>query len=232
LDSNGGGYRVLHEFEVLGETRLQTPVAHGDHVYGVMILGSPRENGAIYRVGRDGQNFEVLHTFTNDANEGYFPREFAIDDSTIYGSVPGGSSTVLGSFTGSVYKMNTDGSGFEVLHDFPLSGAIGLHVDGSKLYGLTREPSGATAVFQMNTDGTDYHLLHSFADRSIRYGGTWITVIDGQIFGTTDRGGQFGAGTVFTISIPEPCSLWLASTGFTIAVIAFAYRRPRGRASQ
>src|SRR5208282_5905797 len=81
---------------------------------------------------------------------------------------------------GTVFKINTDGSGFQTLHTFYGSqgGATGNPADGAEpdgsltasgntLIGTTRQggASGNGAVFEMNTDGTGFTLLDSLGGR-------------------------------------------------------------------
>ena len=80
-----------------------------------------------------------------------------------------------GSSGGTIFSMQTDGSAFQVLHNFSTLGADGyqprseLIVLGSQLYGTTelggvfetpKNPGGT--AFRLNLDGTGYERIHSF----------------------------------------------------------------------
>ena len=86
--------------------------------------------------------FNLLHSFLDAGNsDGSFPQYGAptVSGSTLYGmTVQGGSSD-----SGAAFKMNTDGTGFTLLHTFTGGGSDGsfpygsLTLDGSTLYGMT-----------------------------------------------------------------------------------------------
>jgi uncharacterized repeat protein (TIGR03803 family) len=129
----------------------------------------------------------------------------------------GGSSDV-----GTIFKINTDGTGFTLLHEFSGSdgaypGSGGLTLEGSTLYGTTAEggSNDRGTVFQINTDGTGFTLLHEFSGSD----GAWphgsLTLDGATLYGMTLYGGSFGSGTVFSIAVPEPriSPLLLAGVG-------------------
>ena len=65
--------------------------------------------------------------------------------------------------------MNTDGTGFTLLHTFAAATGDGwsplgsLTLVGNTLYGMTRQGGGgAGTIFEINTDGTNYNRLHTF----------------------------------------------------------------------
>ncbi len=113
---------------------------------------------------------------------------------------------------GTVFAVNTNGSGFTNLHSFTGSDGAnpyaGLILSGNTLYGTAQQggSSGAGAVFAINTDGTGFTNLHSFSAlvsgtnsdganpqaRSILSGNT--------LYGTASAGGSSGNGTVFSLS--------------------------------
>ena len=62
---------------------------------------------------------------------------------------------------GVVFAINTDGSGFSVLHHFDDVGAsptAGLVLSGGTLYGL-----GGSNLFALNANGTGFTNLHQFS---------------------------------------------------------------------
>src|SRR6266496_3550408 len=86
-------------------------------------------------------------------------------DGTLYGTANDGEGTVAGT----VFKLNSDGTGFTVLKMFTNSveGSLpygGLVLSGSTLYGTTSEggTNGSGTVFKLNTDGSGYTVLKNF----------------------------------------------------------------------
>jgi len=137
------------------------------------------------------------------------------NDEALYGSTHAG-----GSYNGgTVFKLNQDGSGYRVLHDF--RGADGYEpvtalVEGrdGMLYGTTIR--GGTfdqgTVFKIGKDGGNFSLLHSFPDIS---GSPWGGIVegrDGVLYGTTFNYGNQQFGTVFSLNED--------GTGFTLCIVS------------
>jgi uncharacterized repeat protein (TIGR03803 family) len=112
----------------------------------------------------------------------------------------GGAS---GTFGGTIFKMNTDGTGYSILKSF--SGAYPqgqLILGGSTLYGMTGYdgPNGVGTVFKMNMDGTGYTTLHNFT-----YPGDGnnpaesLTLVGTTLYGTTTTGPGGNFGTIFQL---------------------------------
>jgi uncharacterized repeat protein (TIGR03803 family) len=156
--------------------------------------------GNIFAVNADGTGLTTLHSF---ANNGGPTSLIQGSDGRLYGTtIGGGASGSDASNKGTIFAVNTDGTGFATLHSFtggndganPYGGLIQLG-DG-RLYG-TATYGGADAdgtVFVVNTDGTGFTTLYTFT------GGTdgsapcdsLIQGSDGRLYGTA-CGGDGGA---------------------------------------
>src|SRR6185503_15792040 len=112
------------------------------------------------------QTFMTLHNFSG--SDGANPYAGLITNSsanTLYGTAAyGGSGEV-----GTVFAVNTDGSGFTTLHDFDYvndraNPYAGLILSGNTLYGTASEGGNFDegTVFSVNTGGTGFTTLHSF----------------------------------------------------------------------
>jgi uncharacterized repeat protein (TIGR03803 family) len=111
------------------------------------------------------QTFTTLHSFTGTLwpvggpnSDGAAPKgTLLLSGSTLYGTAGDGGS----SGNGTVFAVNTDGSGFTNLHSFTGSDGggpeAGLILSGNTLYGTT-----AGGVFAVNTDGSAFTSLLSF----------------------------------------------------------------------
>jgi hypothetical protein len=142
-----------------------------------------------------------------------------LDGNTLYGLTTGGGN----SCGGTAFKMNTDGSSYQILHSFYSFGGVpygDLVLSNGILYGLANQggktPRGA--VFQMTTNGSSYAILHTFGgsgDGQKPYGSP--TLSGGTIYGMTPLGGasNYNSGVVFSLHLPLVTSTNLpaATTG-------------------
>jgi uncharacterized repeat protein (TIGR03803 family) len=118
----------------------------------------------------DFPNYSILHNFMGGTGDGSTPWYGApvLSGSSLYGMTGGGGKYTI---CGTLYRINTDGTGYQVLHwfdmDDPNDGWAphgGLTLSGSTLYGCTRigGPGGGGTVFKMNTNGSGYQQLGHF----------------------------------------------------------------------
>ncbi len=163
----------------------------------------------VFKVAPDGTE-SVLHTFTGPP-DGYGPSVASlILDSAgdIYGTTPYGGDAGIGI----VFELTPSGQE-TILHTF--SGVDG-GTDGSEPFGgLVRDTAGnlygTTAaggtfnngtVFELSPDGTET-VLHSFkwhTGDGVGPVGNLVRDSSGNLYGTTNGGGAYGAGTVFEVT--------------------------------
>ena len=103
---------------------------------------------------------------------------------------------------GSIWSMNTDGSGFTVLHQGVASGL--LKGSDGMFYGIGGEGAAGT-VFRLNVDGSDYTVLHTFSASYLEGLGQSQLVegTNGMLYGTAQSGGPggyYGDGTIFGLN--------------------------------
>jgi uncharacterized repeat protein (TIGR03803 family) len=220
INNNGSGYAVLRQFNGYthflnpsgskndGAMPAGTPVVSGSTLYGMTVQGGSNGFGTIYRINTDGGNFAILHHFTSIDNDGHLPQgSLTLAGTTLYGMTPNGGSNLS---QGIVFRIETSGAGYEVLHHFHPgqndgSAPMGsLVVSGTTLYGTTRLAGefGQGVVFRMNTDGSGYQILRTFTgtvtDGAMPTGS--LTLDGGVLYGTTGNGGANNVGTVFRMA--------------------------------
>src|SRR6266446_593256 len=168
------------------------------------------------------QTFTTLHSFTATStnasgayanSDGVSPVAGLITNSsgnTLYGTALRGGSSGYGT----VFAINTDGTGFRNLHNFAFSDGVApeavLILPGNTLYGTASGGgnAGDGTVFALNTNGTGFTNLHSFVVGSDGAGPRKELILSGNtLYGTANSGGSSGYGTVFAINT--------AGTGFT-----------------
>jgi uncharacterized repeat protein (TIGR03803 family) len=221
VNTNGTGFTNLHSFTARsgspstnsdGANPLAGLILSGNTLYGTATYGGSSGYGTVFTINTNGTGFTTLHTFTG-VNDGGFPEAgLILSGNTLYGTANGGGS----SGNGTVFAVNTDGTGFTTLHTFTgvNDGAnpyAGLILSGNTLYG-TAAYGGSSAngtVFAVNTNGTSFTNLHSFTATS----GSLSTNSDGTspraalilsgntLYGTAVLGGSSGKGTVFALSL-------------------------------
>src|SRR6266404_3458135 len=129
-----------------------------------------------------------------------------LSNNILYGTAAAGGSWGAGT----VFAVNTDGTGFSVLHSFT-GGSDGnrpdgeLILSGNTLYGTgySGASSGLGTVFAVNTDGTGFTNLYDFtggSDGANPVGG--LILSSNTLHGTARYGGTSGNGTVFSLSLP------------------------------
>ncbi len=227
INTDGTGFTTLHRFTQRtgpdytnsdGSKPAAVLVLSGDTLYGAAGKGGSSGKGAIFAVNTDGSGFTNLHSFTAldpvaETNaDGAIPwAGMVVTNNTLYGTASGGGS----SGNGTVFAINTDGSGFTTLHNFtavdPGSGANSDGVDpearlilsGSTLYGTSVRggSSGNGTVFKLSTDGTGFTNLHSLNYSSDGGEPNAGLVLSGNsLYSTAQYGGSSGNGTVFKVN--------------------------------
>jgi len=180
----------------------------------------------VFRIATDGTGFTNLHVFSRDPGgtstniDGTdLAAALIISDGSLYGTAAAGGIHGYGT----VFKLNSDGGGFSVLHSFtsttplyPYSNIDGanpgkLAFSNDTLYGTAYSGGdyGYGTVFAMKINGTKFSTLHSFTEH-----GAAINNIDGEfplgslaldasaLYGNANLGGNWGFGTIFRISLP------------------------------
>ena len=233
VNTNGTGFTNLHSFTAISGTHYTNSdgynpqaglILSGNTLYGTAQDGGTIGFGTVFKLNLDGTGFTNLHSFTaisgtlNTNSEGVSPRGLVLSGNTLYGTAVAGGTNG----NGTVFKLNTNGTGFTTLHSFaatsgpfPYTNSDGswpnaVILSGNTLYGtaINGGRSGAGAVFALNTDGTGFTNLHSFTATDP----TYFTNRDGAnpqaglilsgntLYGTAVGGGSSGNGIVFAVN--------------------------------
>ena len=204
-------YSILHNFGATGDGFQPYhcgPALSGSTLYGMTQGGTMPDgdlvSGVLYKINTDGTGYQILHYFDNQppTGDGTVPRGgLTLSGDNLYGFCEYGGIPYIRTF-GTVFKINTDGSGYQVIHSFSddtnnQANPYGAPaVSGSRLYGMTCSSiTGRNGeIFAMNTDGGAFQVLHEFAgkpdDGAIPYGS--LTLVGSRLYGMTSTGGQYG----------------------------------------
>jgi len=181
-------------------------ILSGNTLYGTTFGGGSEDSGTVFAVNTDGTGFKILHSFIVRSEGGGPEAGLILSGNTLYGTANRGGSLR----NGTLFAVNTDGTGFTILHSFagfPSDGANlygGLILSGNTLYGTTSAGGSSNygTVFKLNTDSTGFTILHSFIGGSGgAYPAAGLILSCNTLYGTADGGGSSGAGTVFKLDI-------------------------------
>jgi uncharacterized repeat protein (TIGR03803 family) len=226
LNTDGTGYSHLYDFSLLafgtntdGNDPLSGLVLGGDTLYGATIYGGPGGEGTLFKINTNGMGFTNIYSF----NVGSFTNVFdgvdpigglILSGNTLYGTTSASITPAHskgGGGPGTVFKVNTDGTGFVNLH--PLTNAYdgslpkgALALSGSTLYGTASAGGhgGGGTVFQLDTSGTGFATLHAFPSQQGTPVGD-LLVIGNTVYGTCEFGAPIsasaaGVGAVFAVT--------------------------------
>jgi uncharacterized repeat protein (TIGR03803 family) len=225
VGTNGLGFAPLHEFStnyLEGTKPVSGLIQAGDGMLYGTTFGSGQigatDAGTVFRLLTNGSGFQVLHSFANNSSDGANSSAALIlsADGFLYGTTESGGAHGHGT----VFRLNTSGSGYQVLHHFGsvtndgqvpkgpvLLGSDG-YLYGTTFYGGTFGPPvaghvGYGVAFKLDTTGSSYSVLYNFGsqpgDGHLPTGGL-VQGPDGAFYGTTSSGGDYNAGSVFRLS--------------------------------
>src|SRR5665213_818404 len=240
VQTNGTGFTNLYSFTATsggystnsdGAYPRAGLILSGNTLYGTAEGGGSSGNGTVFAVSTNGTGFTNLYSFTA-LSDGYYGTNsdgtipeagLILSGNTLYGTAEGGGS----GGNGTVFAVNTNGTGFTNLHSFMAmstnssgrytnsDGAIpgaGLILSGNTLYGTATQGGSefAGTVFAVHTDGTGFTNLYSFTALSATSpytnsdGATpdaGLILSGNTLYGTAFRGGSSGNGTIFSLSL-------------------------------
>lgn len=214
LRTDGLGYVVLHTLaggttDGLGSYAALLSDGAGT-LFGTTHNGGISDRGTVFTLKTDGTAFALVHSFAGGTTDGQYPQGALVRDGAgfLYGTTLNGGNSSLG--LGTVFKVKTDGSGFQLLHAFT-GGTDGsnpyyttLTLESGTLYGanLFGAAPQRGVVFKMATDGTGFTTIHTFLGSPSDAGFCETGVVSdgaGNLFGTTAVGGAFNLGAVFRL---------------------------------
>jgi uncharacterized repeat protein (TIGR03803 family) len=211
LETNGSGYSVIKEFSGAdGAAPTGDLVVSGSTLYGTTSYGGSANTGTVFRVNVDGTGFTTLKHFTGPDGAGPYAG-LVLGGTTLYGVTVRGGAV---SSRGTVFKLNTDGSGFGLLKSFgtsPTTNGIGpmgrLLLVGNVLYGTAASvlnlTPGTPTVFRVNTDGTGFAVVMSGIGNptSPFFSSQAGLVLSGStLYGTMTGPNVTGSGQVFSVN--------------------------------
>jgi uncharacterized repeat protein (TIGR03803 family) len=237
VNTNGTGFTNIYVFTFAsGDSKTNSDgalpqsvlVLSGNTLYGTARGGGTSGNGTVFAVNTDGTSFTNLHTFTGSSDGAEPLAGLILLGNTLYGTTARAGT----GNSGTVFAVNTDGTGFTNLYSFTATSGYpyytnsdganpiaGLILSGNTLYGTAAEGGSGQGgtVFAINTDGTRFTDLHTFSNGDYDDPNAGLVLSDNILYGTTFSGGSGTVGTIFSLTLPVIIVTWPTNnTGFTL----------------
>ena len=229
VNTNGTGFTNLYNFGEDGFDPQGGLILSGGALYGTTRLGGTNFDGSVFAFSINNGSLTNLYSFTASSGTGgifgygtnsdgsQLVAGLVLSGNALYGTTEYGG--IFGN--GTVFRVNTDGTGFTNLYNFTaLSGNenyYGANSDGAvpqgrllllgnTLYGTAAYGGafGYGSVFAINTDGSGFTNLYSFSDGNDGAAPVGGLIASGNIlYGTTSSGGnnENARGTVFALGL-------------------------------
>lgn len=157
LNQDGSGFTKLKDFDAnsgIEPMGSLLEVSSTGKLYGVTYRTPTDGGGKIYRIDKDGSNFETIHSFTLQSIDGSNPLAGLTEhsDGFLYGVTRNGGTGGSGTF----YKIDSEGN-FTLLFSFPSEGFANsklLSGDASTLYGYN-----SNYLYKINPNGSGFSKI-------------------------------------------------------------------------
>jgi len=213
-------------------------ILSGNTLYGTSSGGGISDAGTVFAINTDGAGLTNLHSFAQYNpypfnNDGTEPSaNLILSSNTLYGTALHGGTFGVGT----IFAVNTDGSGFTNLHIFTSlsNGSYGTNYDGAypfeglilsgtTLYGEANSGgnSGQGILFSVQTDGSGFTVLKNFSGGNEEGYPSGLVLSGNTLYGTTYGSGSRNTsenGTVFKVNTGS------VSPTFIISVAAMMER--------
>jgi uncharacterized repeat protein (TIGR03803 family) len=243
IHRDGSGYDFVRAFTgstgptlgkgVGAERLIEGP---GGLLFGATPTGGTNNVGVIFSIEKDGDPYTLLHQFSPASIHTCDGGVTLASDGFLYGTCYGG-----GAFgRGGVFRIATNGSGFEVIHEFTDSNdgysSFDPLVEGTDgyLYGVAfYSTSNNGSVFRLPKSGDGFAVLHRFSSSpsdGAQPASPLIETQPGIFFGACSSGGANTSGSFYRLeaSLEKPL---LNVSGSKKPVFRGSRLRLRGTAS-
>jgi uncharacterized repeat protein (TIGR03803 family)/parallel beta-helix repeat protein len=216
INTDGTNYKNMYNFTTTsgGYNPYGSLVQDASNLYGMTAYGGTGTYGTVFSFNKGLSVYTPIYSFTGTP-DGQNPQGTLLYDGaamTLYGMTQSG-----GTFNaGTAFKMRTDGSFYQILHNFDNTQTNGRYPygapaqSGQYLYGVTSSGGFSTygCIFRTDLNGNGFIMLHNFTNTDGSYPYSSPIVAGGVLYGTTNSGGVNGCGVLYRMN--------LDGTGFTL----------------
>jgi uncharacterized repeat protein (TIGR03803 family) len=203
INTDGTGFSVIRNM-AYGEANLPygSLILSNGKLFGMSYSYVGVNAGCIFTIKTDGTCYKILHGFAQA--DGYPRGDLEIVGGVLFGMVNAHPNPTISK--GCIFKIDTSGNNYKVLHSF-----TGVTTDGSsprgsleyvnkKLYGMTcyGGSSNQGCIFTIDTAGTNYKHLLNFNGTNGAYPTGSLVLGDSVLYGMTYAGGN-SQGVIFRI---------------------------------
>jgi uncharacterized repeat protein (TIGR03803 family) len=162
IGRDGSGIETLKSFTSGGDTSPVGVAVSGSQLFGMVErLAPPNLGSGVFRFSPLDETYDQIHSF--EGSGPHFAGLLSASGSTLFGTITQGLSDP----TSTLFKVNSDGSGYQSLHEFVLpsiSQLSGPVVSGDYVFGATpfANPATSATLYRIRTDGSGFETLHTF----------------------------------------------------------------------
>jgi uncharacterized repeat protein (TIGR03803 family) len=216
INTDGTAYNPLQWLDngpASGKPQGSLVQAGNGSFYGMNNTSGPAFAGSVFKLTVNPLSYQQFFPFCLAPGCAEYPSGSLIQasDGNLYGMTPYGSQTTS---QGSIFRINTSGTGYIILHPFT-GGAAGGNPAGSLiqapdgfLYGMTQNGglNDFGVIFKMKTDGTAFQIIFQLGTNAssgangVHPAGSLLRGADGKLYGMANRGGVYSLGTIFRIN--------------------------------
>ncbi|HTA81303.1 MAG TPA: choice-of-anchor tandem repeat GloVer-containing protein [Bacteroidia bacterium] len=147
--------------------------------------------------------YKKLHDFSIGNGDGEGPHgSLIILDNKLYGTTVNGGKYS----NGIIYSIDTNGSGYTIIHNFNDTDGAGpfystLTLSGNTLFGTASigGTGGDGVIYCIQTNGNGYKVLFNFNGTNGNAPEGKLSLCGNRLYGTTNEGGAYNYGIIFSI---------------------------------
>jgi uncharacterized repeat protein (TIGR03803 family) len=204
IQTNGSNLTDLFDFNSFnGMNPAGSLILSADTFYGLTLLGGTDNQGLVFSLLKNGSGYMDMNNFI-DSNGADPYGNLILSGDTLYGVTALGGATFL---DGVIFSIQTNGSGYTILHNFNNNDTDGFHPFGSliqsgdTLYGMTANggTDGDGIIFSIRTNGGGYTIMKNFNGTDGNGPRGSLIQSGTTLYGMTSIGGMYSDGVIFSI---------------------------------